>query len=269
MAQGNSETKYTHGSNADFSGISSRTATSHAHFLLPHLKSGDKLLDIGCGPGSITLGLAEAVAPQQVIGVDIGQEFVDTAKANAKSAGTNNVEFAVGNALDLDFADDTFDVVFAFALLEHIPEPANALTEWKRVLKPGGIIAVGSSAVSKHVYPPDSPWGRVFDFYMTVWEQNGGHPDLGLVQPKLLEEAGFGELEIGGFFTRFDATGQVAFAERIREPSFKTQAIKGGFATAKQIEDIAKEMEAWARRDSSWYLMPWFYGLAKKSTANI
>ena len=264
MSPHNSETQYTHGyTNPAFAGIASRTAANHAYFLLPHLKSGDTLLDIGCGPGTITLGLAEAVAPGRASEVDIGEEFIELARDGAESAGVQNVNFATGDALKLDFDDESFDAVFACALLEHLPEPIDAMKEWKRVLKPGGVVAVVSGAVSRHAYAPDSPWRNV-GFYLAVWEQNGGHPEIGLTQPKLLEDAGFSEIEVGGFITSLDALAQVAWAERMREPSFITQAVEGGFATEEEIEDLATEIEAWAKLENSWYLLPWFYGLGKK-----
>ncbi len=258
---------YTHGyKNPAFAGLNERSAQSHANWLLPHLKPGMRVLDAGPGPGTITLGIAEAVAPGKVTGVEIGQPYVELANSAALEAGIANVEFLQGDALHLDYDDSTFDVVFSFAVLEHIPNPIQALKEWHRVLKSGGIIAVGSSAVSWHAYPPQSPLGgEGLDFYMKVWEQNGGHPDMAKTQPQLVRQAGFSDIEIGGFYVSSDPAQQAAtWPDRIREPDFVRQAVDSGFATAEKIETIAQDIEAWADNPDAWYLLAWFWALGRK-----
>ena len=115
----------------------SRTATSHAAFFLPFLNSGMTLLDCGCGSGGITLGLAEACSPGQVIGIDIGITEIERAISNANEKKCSNVRFEVASIYELPFPDETFDAVFSHAVLEHLQTPLKALTEMNRVLNPG------------------------------------------------------------------------------------------------------------------------------------
>src|SRR5260370_21611048 len=98
-------------------------APSEAAFFPPALKSGLRLLDCGCGPGTLTAGLAQLVAPGQVVGVDADAGQIDLAQKNAAKLGLTNATFRVADAYSLPFADGEFDAVFAHTLLQHLPDP--------------------------------------------------------------------------------------------------------------------------------------------------
>jgi len=137
-----------------------RTAAHNAAFFLPHLKRGMKLLDAGCGPGSITIGLAEAVAPAETIGIDASPDAIEEARALAGSKHAKNVRFEVADVCALPFEDATFDAAFSHAVMQHLRDPLAALREIRRVLKPGGRFAafdVISSGGELH-FPV--PWAR-------------------------------------------------------------------------------------------------------------
>lgn len=122
-----------------------RTAAKNAAFFLPHLKPGMALLDAGCGPGSITLGLAEAVGPGEVVGVDVSAEILVTAQALATERGAANVTFEQHHLRSLPYGDGTFDAVFVHAVLQHVDQPERVLHELFRVMKPGGVIGVADA----------------------------------------------------------------------------------------------------------------------------
>ena len=129
--------------------MAERTAPSHAAFFLPHLKPGMALLDCGCGPSTITLGLAELVAPGEVVGTEIEESHVALASANAWQRGIGNVRFEAADLYELPFADASFDAVFVSAVLGNLREPIRGLREAYRVLKPGGVIGVRLSPTSR------------------------------------------------------------------------------------------------------------------------
>lgn len=134
-----------------------RTAARNAAFLLPHLRPGMRLLDAGCGVGSITIGLAERVAPGEVIGVDIDAGTIEAARARAKEHGVTNVRFEQADATALPFGDATFDAAFTHALLQHLPEPLAAVREIARVLKPGGVAGLADADYDGSVIAPSTP----------------------------------------------------------------------------------------------------------------
>ncbi|WP_370463915.1 class I SAM-dependent methyltransferase [Microbulbifer sp. ALW1] len=112
---------------------------------LLQLKPGQRVLDLGCGEGrhAIHLMLTDAV---DVFGIDLSIEDVKTASERAapfteSGEGCGRLQLGVGNALQLPFANDFFDVVICSEVLEHIPDYQGVLAEINRVLKPGGIFA--------------------------------------------------------------------------------------------------------------------------------
>ena len=133
---------YTHGHHESvLRSHSWRTVENSAAYLLPYLAPGTTMLDIGCGPGTITVDFARRVAPGRVIGLDASPEIIEKARAFAEDAAVDNVEFRVGNAYVLEFADDQFDIVHAHQTLQHLADPVAALREMRRAVRPDGVVA--------------------------------------------------------------------------------------------------------------------------------
>jgi SAM-dependent methyltransferase len=157
-----------------------RTAENSAAYLLPRLKSGDTLLDIGCGPGTLTADLAMLVTPGRVTALETTPAALDLARAEIGRRGLENVSFAVGDVHALDFADDSFDVVHAHQVLQHVGDPVAALREMSRVTRPGGLIAVRDSDYAAFTWFPQLPeLDEWLDLYRRVARDNGGEPDAG------------------------------------------------------------------------------------------
>src|SRR4051794_23454404 len=114
-----------------------RTVENSAAYLAPHLRPGLGVLDVGCGPGTITVDLAERVAPGRVVGLDVSADPLDEARALAAGRGVQ-VPFEVGDVYALGAPDDSFDVVHAHQVLQHLTDPVAALREMARVCRPGG-----------------------------------------------------------------------------------------------------------------------------------
>jgi len=122
-------------------GLQRRPLAGCAAFFLPHLRPGMAVLDCGCGPGSLTLEIAELVAPGQVVGIDIDPGQCDRAQALAGGRGIANVRFEPVDVYALPYPDASFDAVFSHAPVSHLAEPMHALAESRRVT--GGRGATG------------------------------------------------------------------------------------------------------------------------------
>ena len=134
--------EYTMGYSEEFRQLlNRRSVETHASHLLPYLKPGLRVLDFGCGPGTISVGLAKAIEPGELHGIDVEESQIDLARSAAESGGHRNAIFHVGSATRLPFEDDYFDAAHCHAVLMHIPDTQATLSEVRRVLKPGGIIA--------------------------------------------------------------------------------------------------------------------------------
>ena len=125
-----------------------RTAANSAGYLLGSLKPHMKILDIGCGPGTITADLAELVPDGRVTGVDHAPGILEQARETAAARGLANVDFAVADVHALDYPDDTFCVVHAHQVLQHVGDPVQALREMRRVTRPGISFAMSARPLS-------------------------------------------------------------------------------------------------------------------------
>ena len=112
-----------------------RTVENSAAYLVPALERGQRVLDVGCGPGTITVDLAARVAPGEVVGLDASAAVLELARAAADEAGVANVSFRTGDATALPFEDGSFDVVHAHQVLQHLSDPVAALREMRRVTR--------------------------------------------------------------------------------------------------------------------------------------
>ncbi len=248
---------YTHGHHQSVVAMhATRTAQTCAAFLLPRLRPGLDLLDVGCGPGSITVGLEAAVTPGRVVALDVSAEVVAQAAAASTSSG---VDWRVGDVYDLDFPDGSFDVVFAHMVLQHLTAPAAALGEMHRVLRPGGVVAVRDSDYASFTWSPENPGlTRWLDLYHQVCRRNGAEPDAGRHLLRWVNEAGFGDVVATASATCYaDPPGRSfwggGWTERALKSAFATQAVDYGLATPDELESISAAWRSWTDEPTGWF----------------
>jgi ubiquinone/menaquinone biosynthesis C-methylase UbiE len=227
-----------------------RTARNSAAYLLDHLRPGMDLLDVGCGPATLTVDLARLVAPGRVLGIDREQVVIAEATAHAMDAGLDNVRFAVGDVYTLDAEDSRFDVVHAHQVLQHLTRPVAALREMRRVLRPGGHLAVRDSDYGGFVWWPADPYlERWMEVYHRVCTRNGAEADAGRQLPAWVHRAGFADLTASSSTWTFaDPESRRwwsgIWADRVVASAFADQACDYGLATR---EELAAMSEAWRR----------------------
>src|SRR3984893_16116494 len=155
-----------------------RTAETSAGYLLPHLRPGLSVLDVGCGPGTITADLAARVSPGQVTAIEMTEDALDLARTEAQARGQSNIDFVTSDVHALDLPDDTFDIVHAHQVLQHVADPVQALREMRRVCQPGGIVAARDADYAGVTWFPQLPaLDRWMTLYSAAARANGGQPD--------------------------------------------------------------------------------------------
>lgn len=233
-----------------------RTAENSAGYLLPHLNEGMTLLDVGCGPGTITADLAARVA--QVTASEVKDEALDLARAEVARRQVKNVDFAVADVHALDFPDDTFDVVHAHQVLQHVGDPVLALREMRRVCKPGGLVAVRDSDYAAFTWFPQLPqlddWMAL---YQEVARNNGGEPDAGRRLLCWARAAGFVDVTATSSTWCFANQEDRAWwggmwAERVLASDMAGQALATGAATREDLESISAAWREWAASADGW-----------------
>ena len=236
-----------------------RTAANSAAFLTSHLRPGLRLLDIGCGPGSITVDLAALVAPGEVIGVDREPAVLEEARTLAAARGLGNVHFDPADIYALPFEDDSFDVVYAHQVFQHLARPIVGLGEAKRVLRPGGLLAIRDSDYGTMVHAPSEPGlDRWLALYHQVTAANGAEADAGRHLKGWVEEAGYDDvLATASTWYYTDDAARRAWAElwavRITEGAFADQAIGGKLSDADELAGLAAAWRAWATRPGGFF----------------
>jgi ubiquinone/menaquinone biosynthesis C-methylase UbiE len=238
-----------------------RTAENSAGYLLPALRPGLELLDVGCGPGTITVDFARRVAPGRVTGVDRAPDVLAEASAHADSQGVS-IAFHVGDVYDLDFPDAAFDVVHAHQLLQHLSEPVRALEELRRVLRPGGLLAARDGDYSCFAWAPLDPMlTRWLELYRAVARRNAGEPDAGRFLKRWALEAGFHDVRAtSSTWTFSDEQSRACWgslwADRCEQSSFGEQAISYGLSTREELSAVAVAFRAWSKQPDAVFIVP-------------
>ncbi|MET9883085.1 methyltransferase domain-containing protein [Streptomyces sp. NPDC006430] len=238
-----------------------RTAANSAAYLIGELRPGMSVLDVGCGPGTITADLADLVAPGgRVTAVDAAQDVVQQAAQYARERGLDGaITFGTADVHALDFPDDSFDVVHAHQVLQHVGDPVQALREMRRVCRPGGIVAARDADYAAMAWYPAEPglegW---LELYRRVARANGGEPDAGRRLLSWATAAGFTEVTSSATAWCYATEEEVAWwstlwADRTTASSYASIATGGGHATPMELAAVAESWHRWAAAPDAWF----------------
>jgi len=241
----------------------SRTAESSAAYLLAHLRPGQRVLDVGCGPGTITADLARIVAPGRVTAIDSSAEAVDQARRHLRAEGIVTVEVHLADLYSIEEAlehpDGSFDVVHAHQVLQHVPDPVGALRRLGRLCAPGGVVAARDADYAAMTWYPLLPelerWQRL---YRGLARAAGGEPDAGRRLLSWAREAGFADVTAGASTWCYATASARAWwggmwADRILESAIARSALAGGAATMADLHEISDAWRRWAAADDGWF----------------
>jgi ubiquinone/menaquinone biosynthesis C-methylase UbiE len=245
--------RYTHGHHESvLASHSWRTVDNSAAYLAELFSVGTTVLDVGCGPGTITVDIAERVAPAKVRGVDAAADVIAKAQALASERSLTNLTFAVDDAYALEAADSSVDIVHAHQVLQHLARPVDALREWRRVAGPTGVVAARDVDYSATVWYPLLPGlDRWLELYLAVHRSNGGEPDAGRRLLEWAHQAGFAEVTPSASVWCFSTPDDRAWwggmwSRRVLESAFAADALGKGLATQTELDQISAAWIEWA-----------------------
>jgi SAM-dependent methyltransferase len=233
--------------------VGTRDAKTFVPFLLPHLKPGMDVLDAGCGVGSIALDLAPLIAPGRIVGIDADPEQIEVARKIAVERKIENAEFHVASVYELPVEDGSCDAVYSNAVLMYVTDPVRALSEMRRVLRPGGVAAVSDDDIETFVISPERPeldlGRRLFEASVA---HEGGNTRYSRHLRTLMLEAGFartegvahapevyGDLEKTRWFAEF-AVGLLG------APDMTEVILREGWATRDELQALLDALREWA-----------------------
>lgn len=226
-----------------------------------------QILDVGCGPGTITMDFARLVPDGKVVGLecDSAREVIQQATRTAPAKNIHNIEFITANAHALPFEDSSFDITHAHQVLQHVEDPVLALREMARVTKPGGYVAVRSTDFRGFTWWPEfegmSMWREL---YLQVMRSNGGTPDSGRRLRVWAREAGLPidddkmTQTVGTwcYSTKEEVSWwSTLWAERLLESKFRESALRHGVATENDLQAAAQAWKDWGASLDAWFLV--------------
>ena len=256
-------TAYSHGHHASvLASHGRRTAATSCAYVLDRVRPGTRVLDVGCGPGSVTLDLAERVGSTgQVVGVDFSAAAVEAAQVAARRRGDHRTRFRVADVRELDLGSATFDLVHAHQVLQHLGDPVGALREMARYCAPDGVVAVRDADYGAMTWFPEHEgldrWRRT---YCAAARASGAEPDAGRRLRSWALQAGLEVLDATSSTwtyatpesTRWWGTSQ---ADRVRHSAFADRAATQGLGP-QRVEQVALAWEQWGQEPDAWFCIP-------------
>jgi len=239
-----------------------RTALNSAAYLLPHLSPGMDVLDVGSGPGTITIDIAQLVAPGRVIGIDASEAVIAEASALAARRGVENVEFRLADAYDPGFAPGSFDVVHAHQVLQHLARPVDALASWRGLVGGGGLVAARDCDYEGAIVHPGAEGLTLWkDVYLRLARANGGNPDAGRRLKGWARSAGFDAVDSSASVWCFESDEDRdwwggLWADRAVDSEFASGALDSGVADRAALDAIRAGWLGWVAAEDGWMILP-------------
>lgn len=253
------QSAYTHGHHDSvLRSHSTRCVDDSAAYLVDELKTGRSLLDIGSGPGTITVDFAARLRPGRVTAVESTASALALTRAEVERCGLSNVDCAVGDVHALDFADDSFDIVHAHQVLQHVSDPVQALREMRRVCRPGGVVAARDADYAGFIWYPELPG---LDQWMTWYQKaartNGGEPNAGRRLKAWARQAGLTDITATSTTWCLSTPDSRAWwghmwADRLLKSRIADQLRDEGMATQTELESVAQTWRDWAAANDGW-----------------
>lgn len=236
-----------------------RTLANSAPYIIPYIHPHMHILDIGCGPGTISVDFARHVPQGQVTGIEYVPEPLEQARALATSQGIKNITFQVGNIHALGFPDNSFDIVHVHQVLQHIADPVQALREMRRVVKPGGVVAARESA--EYVWYPENEGVRA---WWALTEKLSALKGCTACPGRFIHvwarEAGFSpdQVKAGAGAWCFSSPEERAYwggsmEERARDSGLARLAVEAGLATRDDLEGMAEGWREFIGNENGWF----------------
>ena len=240
-----------------------RSAAVYADFLLPHVGRDTRLLDCGCGVGSIAAGLAPSVA--SVTGVDLDPSEFLPAIGHLRSESIANVRFVAADGGRLPFADATFDAVLMHSVLEAAVDPPALVREAMRVLVPGGVVAAASVEYGGRIMagPHRELLERFYEVREQLWSLDRiARPRSGRDLRRLLSESGFTRIEATAQYLSYGTPEAVrSFGEgRARDsqdPWYVSSSIAHGLYSEPELRRTRRAWEDWAGSPDAFFAFAW------------
>lgn len=249
----------------------SRSAEKQADYLVPHIQATSHVLDVGCGPGTITCDFARYASQGTVIGLDFSEKVIEQARSEADSRGSKNVSFQIGTAHSIPFEDNSFDIVHCHAVLVHLPNALAAIKEMRRVCKPNGYIAAREPDWDTCVIHPHSSALERWKAVQAELKRNeGAEPNAGRHLREWAVSAGFDSdrVQVTSNVLQYSGKEEVKWWGELYSARMSTEfgqrAVKTGLVSEKEVQGFAAAYLDWSKSEIGIWAMMHMRLLAQK-----
>jgi SAM-dependent methyltransferase len=236
----------------------SRTVENSAHYLLPHLAAATTILDVGCGPGSLTADIAAHAPNASINALDASADVIEQAQRDHGAVAS----FATGDVYALDFPDAHFDIVHAHQVLQHLDRPIDALREMRRVTRPGGVVAARDADYAAMTWAPESgAMTRWMDVYLSLTAALGHDANAGRHLLGWAHAAGFTAVETtASIWCYAEPNSRLwwseIWADRVVQSSYREHALTQNLATEAELAEMAAAFRSWATHPDGVFIVP-------------
>ncbi len=261
---------YTMGYSEEYVRFLSHRSEESLAYLIPYLKPGLRVLDVGCGPGVLSLWLAEAVDGIELHGIDVEPSQVETAEQLALMRRREDLSFQIADISELPFEDGFFDVAFCNDVLAYVPDTGTAIGEVKRVLKPGGVFGCREMIIdSCFLYPELGFMKRGFEVFADLLAADEGYPQMGKELKMRLQETGLTDIQISASFEVYDSPERVEIFHRMVKEWFLSSEVtvaanKYGASTERLFGGISKAVDEWKGLPDAWGVLAFGEGVGTR-----
>lgn len=255
------EERYAPGWTRDALTMMRSRSSSRFAFAAPHIADGMRVLDIGCGPGTITAAIAETVGPNgEVLGVDVHEGQIEEARRLPRVRALRQLSFEAGSIYRLLVEDRSFDMVFSHGLFEHLARPDEALVELKRVVKPGGLVAISSSDWGgAEIDPLNEDVTAALRGHFHLRRKAGGDPYAGGSLPSLLQAGGWDLLDTSSSFH-----ADLTYGELARYVKTRLEAATRQQEPDELLADALEAARRWSRAEDGTFRQQWVACVARR-----
>ena len=252
------------------SAIKARGADVYAAFLLRYIRPDMAVLDCGCGEGTITVGLAEAVPEGRIVGIDLRRRDLFTARRYATALGIGNLSWCAADASRIPFCDAQFDAVLCHSVLETVDTPISVVSELRRVTKHGGLVGAASVDYGGLILGGQKTSGpqRFYEIRQQLWRSARiAEPNTGRRLRGLFEEAQFNRVEAFADYISYGTPDRVrAFAcdraMECRNQELHAAVQHQGIAATAELPYLASAWEGWGNDAGAFFAFAWCRVLA-------
>ncbi|KAI9744582.1 MAG: hypothetical protein M1818_002111 [Claussenomyces sp. TS43310] len=241
-----------------YSSYGIRSVQNSCAYFLPSVEPNSRILDVGCGGGTITCDMAAIASLGHVTGLDVSEGTLETARAEAQRRGSlDNITFVKESAYDLTrFDDDTFDIVHAHQVLLHLMDPVKALREFRRVCKPGGLVACRDADMTSARFEPDLPGLRK---YASIFPKFV--PRRGAFTKTWALEAGFDEKNM---ITSIVDMDQPSHLQVVSDEKKMAELYPSLYVVKEEMELMRRDWEEWSTTEGSYWILEAYQIVCRK-----